>query len=168
MKKSEVISSTGKDLWLVRVTVGTKLILQNNILWRLTLHLFFFQCLLLNISYCPSSEINLSEGKSLVSIKLLFPSVLFSSIIAICASFLTSFSSLQTVLAYNPLGWKRVDIVRLPVSQSSSCSLKITLCVKQLYDGSLIRLWTETLRCMTLRDTKLSLNSFHLRMNMRP
>ncbi|EOA22308.1 hypothetical protein CARUB_v10002909mg [Capsella rubella] len=45
----------------------------------------FQQCLLLNISYCPSSEINLSDGKSLV------------------------------VLAYNPLGWKRVDIVRLPV-----------------------------------------------------
>ncbi|ESQ41355.1 hypothetical protein EUTSA_v10012546mg [Eutrema salsugineum] len=45
----------------------------------------FQQCLLLNISYCPSSEINLSEGKSLI------------------------------VLAYNPLGWKRVDIVRLPV-----------------------------------------------------
>ncbi|KAL0843066.1 hypothetical protein Bca101_016311 [Brassica carinata] len=43
------------------------------------------QCLLLNISYCPASEINLSQGKSL------------------------------TVLAYNPLGWKRVDIVRLPV-----------------------------------------------------
>ncbi|CAN8256400.1 unnamed protein product [Cochlearia groenlandica] len=45
----------------------------------------FQQCLLLNISYCPASEINLSNGKSL------------------------------TVLAYNPLGWKRVDIVRLPV-----------------------------------------------------
>ncbi|KFK25632.1 hypothetical protein AALP_AA8G139900 [Arabis alpina] len=45
----------------------------------------FQQCLLLNISYCPASEINLSSGKSL------------------------------TVLAYNPLGWKRVDIVRLPV-----------------------------------------------------
>uniref|UniRef100_A0A1J3IV57 Alpha-mannosidase n=1 Tax=Noccaea caerulescens TaxID=107243 RepID=A0A1J3IV57_NOCCA len=45
----------------------------------------FQQCLLLNISYCPASEINISDGKSLV------------------------------VLAYNPLGWKRVDIVRLPV-----------------------------------------------------
>ncbi|KAF8118095.1 hypothetical protein N665_0006s0095 [Sinapis alba] len=45
----------------------------------------FQQCLLLNISYCPASEINLSQGKSL------------------------------TVLAYNPLGWKRVDTVRLPV-----------------------------------------------------
>ncbi|CAG7879288.1 unnamed protein product [Brassica rapa] len=45
----------------------------------------FKQCLLLNISYCPASEMNLSEGKSL------------------------------TVLVYNPLGWKRVDIVRLPV-----------------------------------------------------
>ncbi|KAL1201363.1 putative alpha-mannosidase [Cardamine amara subsp. amara] len=45
----------------------------------------FQQCLLLNISYCPPSEINLSDGKSLI------------------------------VLAYNPLGWKREDIVRLPV-----------------------------------------------------
>lgn len=45
----------------------------------------FEQCLLLNISYCPPSEVGLSHGKSLV------------------------------VLVYNPLGWKRVDIIRIPV-----------------------------------------------------
>ncbi|XVF08603.1 hypothetical protein REPUB_Repub07fG0017200 [Reevesia pubescens] len=45
----------------------------------------FQQCLLLNISYCPPSEIDLSSGKKLV------------------------------VVVYNPLGWKRVDIIRIPV-----------------------------------------------------
>lgn len=46
----------------------------------------FEQCPLLNISYCPPTEANLSNGKSLV------------------------------VVAYNPLGWKRVEIIRIPVS----------------------------------------------------
>ncbi|XP_012471054.1 probable alpha-mannosidase At5g13980 [Gossypium raimondii] len=45
----------------------------------------FQQCLLLNISYCPSSEVDLSNGKNLV------------------------------VVVYNPLGWKREDIIRIPV-----------------------------------------------------
>lgn len=45
----------------------------------------FQQCLLLNISYCPSSEVDLSSGKNLV------------------------------VVVYNPLGWKREDIIRIPV-----------------------------------------------------
>ncbi|KAM7276612.1 hypothetical protein ACFE04_018478 [Oxalis oulophora] len=45
----------------------------------------FQQCPLLNISYCPASEIDLSNGKSLV------------------------------VVAYNSLGWKRNDIIRIPV-----------------------------------------------------
>ncbi|PPS19004.1 hypothetical protein GOBAR_AA01555 [Gossypium barbadense] len=43
------------------------------------------KCLLLNISYCPSSEVDLSNGKNLV------------------------------VVVYNPLGWKREDIIRIPV-----------------------------------------------------
>ncbi|KAG8496550.1 hypothetical protein CXB51_007628 [Gossypium anomalum] len=43
------------------------------------------KCLLLNISYCPSSEADLSNGKNLV------------------------------VVVYNPLGWKREDIIRIPV-----------------------------------------------------
>ncbi|KAJ9683167.1 hypothetical protein PVL29_018952 [Vitis rotundifolia] len=44
------------------------------------------QCPLLNISYCPPSEAVLSDGKSLV------------------------------VVIYNPLGWKREEVVRIPVS----------------------------------------------------
>ncbi|KAF6169657.1 hypothetical protein GIB67_004049 [Kingdonia uniflora] len=46
-------------------------------------------CPLLNISYCPPSETNLSPGKSLV------------------------------VVVYNPLGWKRGDIIRIPVISDS-------------------------------------------------
>ncbi|XP_054805405.1 probable alpha-mannosidase At5g13980 isoform X2 [Prosopis cineraria] len=45
----------------------------------------FHQCPLLNISYCPASEVNLSNGKNLV------------------------------VVVYNPLGWKREDVIRIPV-----------------------------------------------------
>ncbi|KAK4784826.1 hypothetical protein SAY86_019194 [Trapa natans] len=46
----------------------------------------FSQCQLLNISYCPVTEKDIPEGKSLV------------------------------VVAYNPLGWNRTDIVRIPVN----------------------------------------------------
>ncbi|KAJ6710880.1 ALPHA-MANNOSIDASE [Salix koriyanagi] len=46
----------------------------------------FQQCPLLNISYCPPSEADLSGGKSLV------------------------------VVVYNPLGWKREEVIRIPVS----------------------------------------------------
>lgn len=49
----------------------------------------FQQCPLLNISYCPPSEANFSNGKSLV------------------------------IIAYNPLGWKREDIIRIPVSSEN-------------------------------------------------
>ncbi|XP_051115211.1 probable alpha-mannosidase At5g13980 [Andrographis paniculata] len=45
----------------------------------------FKQCPLLNISYCPPTEVDLSPGKKLV------------------------------VLVYNSLGWKRSDVVRIPV-----------------------------------------------------
>ncbi|KVI06110.1 Galactose mutarotase-like domain-containing protein [Cynara cardunculus var. scolymus] len=45
----------------------------------------FQECPLLNISYCPSSEADLSSGKKLV------------------------------VVVYNSLGWKRYDVIRLPV-----------------------------------------------------
>ncbi|XP_047949898.1 probable alpha-mannosidase At5g13980 isoform X2 [Salvia hispanica] len=45
----------------------------------------FNQCPLLNISYCPATEIDLSVGKKLA------------------------------VLVYNPLGWKRTSVVRIPV-----------------------------------------------------
>ncbi|XP_050383972.1 alpha-mannosidase At3g26720-like [Argentina anserina] len=46
----------------------------------------FEQCPLLNVSYCPPSEAVLSDGKSLV------------------------------VVIYNPLGWKREEVIRIPVS----------------------------------------------------
>ncbi|KHN31257.1 Lysosomal alpha-mannosidase [Glycine soja] len=42
-------------------------------------------CPLLNISYCPASEVDFSNGKNLV------------------------------IVVYNPLGWKREDIIRIPV-----------------------------------------------------
>ncbi|XP_047341830.1 probable alpha-mannosidase At5g13980 isoform X2 [Impatiens glandulifera] len=45
----------------------------------------FQECPLLNISYCPATEVNISHGKKL------------------------------TVVVYNPLGWKREDIVKIPV-----------------------------------------------------
>ncbi|XP_044502294.1 probable alpha-mannosidase At5g13980 [Mangifera indica] len=45
----------------------------------------FQQCPLLNISYCPASEIDLSHGKNLI------------------------------IVFYNSLGWKRDDVIRIPV-----------------------------------------------------
>lgn len=45
----------------------------------------FEQCTLLNISYCPPSEIDLSKGKNLV------------------------------IVVYNPLGWRRTDVVKIPI-----------------------------------------------------
>uniref|UniRef100_A0A2P2LJ09 alpha-mannosidase n=2 Tax=Rhizophora mucronata TaxID=61149 RepID=A0A2P2LJ09_RHIMU len=45
----------------------------------------FQQCPLLNISYCPASEVDLTNEKSLV------------------------------VVVYNSLGWKRKDVIRIPV-----------------------------------------------------
>ncbi|KAF8400067.1 hypothetical protein HHK36_015942 [Tetracentron sinense] len=44
-----------------------------------------YDCPLLNISYCPPSEVDLSNGKNLV------------------------------VVVYNSLGWKREDVIRIPV-----------------------------------------------------
>ncbi|XP_009415848.2 probable alpha-mannosidase At5g13980 isoform X1 [Musa acuminata AAA Group] len=49
----------------------------------------FEQCPLLNISYCPPSEVDLSLGKKMI------------------------------VLVYNSLGWKRNDIIRIPVISES-------------------------------------------------
>ncbi|XP_024023141.1 probable alpha-mannosidase At5g13980 isoform X2 [Morus notabilis] len=45
----------------------------------------FQQCPLLNISYCPSSEVDLSKGNNLV------------------------------IVVYNPLGWRRNDVVKIPI-----------------------------------------------------
>ncbi|XP_056696482.1 alpha-mannosidase isoform X2 [Spinacia oleracea] len=49
----------------------------------------FAQCPLLNISYCPSTEQEITKGKSLV------------------------------VVAYNPLGWNRTDVIRIPVDNAN-------------------------------------------------
>ncbi|KAK2656984.1 hypothetical protein Ddye_010036 [Dipteronia dyeriana] len=49
----------------------------------------FSQCPLLNISYCPPTEEDISEGKNLV------------------------------IVAYNSLGWNRTDIIRIPVKDSN-------------------------------------------------
>ncbi|KAK7252975.1 hypothetical protein RIF29_37311 [Crotalaria pallida] len=48
----------------------------------------FSQCQLLNISYCPPTEESIPEGKSLV------------------------------LVVYNPLGWNRTDILRIPVNDA--------------------------------------------------
>ncbi|KAI3867761.1 hypothetical protein MKX03_013537 [Papaver bracteatum] len=49
----------------------------------------FDQCPLLNISYCPPAEVDFTKEKSLV------------------------------IVVYNPLGWKREDIVRIPIISES-------------------------------------------------
>ncbi|CAK9156992.1 unnamed protein product [Ilex paraguariensis] len=49
----------------------------------------FSQCQLLNISFCPPTEEDIPEGKSLV------------------------------VVAYNPLGWNRTDIIKIPVDDAN-------------------------------------------------
>ncbi|XP_027344930.1 alpha-mannosidase isoform X2 [Abrus precatorius] len=49
----------------------------------------FAQCQLLNISYCPLTEDSIPQAKSLV------------------------------VVVYNPLGWNRTDIVRIPVNDAN-------------------------------------------------
>ncbi|TKY55925.1 Alpha-mannosidase protein [Spatholobus suberectus] len=54
-----------------------------------TLASTFAQCQLLNISYCPPTEYNIPEAKSLV------------------------------VVVYNPIGWNRTDIVKIPVNDAN-------------------------------------------------
>ncbi|XP_039159660.1 alpha-mannosidase [Eucalyptus grandis] len=49
----------------------------------------FSQCQLLNISFCPATEEDIPDGKSLV------------------------------VVAYNSLGWNRTDVIRIPVTDSN-------------------------------------------------
>ncbi|CAA2983802.1 alpha-mannosidase [Olea europaea subsp. europaea] len=51
--------------------------------------MIFSQCQLLNISFCPPTEANIPQGQNLV------------------------------VVAYNPLGWERTDIVRIPVNDQN-------------------------------------------------
>ncbi|GAU38122.1 hypothetical protein TSUD_318090 [Trifolium subterraneum] len=49
----------------------------------------YTECPLLNISYCPASEADFSDGKNLV------------------------------IVVYNPLGWKREDVIRIPVANEN-------------------------------------------------
>ncbi|XP_057965070.1 alpha-mannosidase [Malania oleifera] len=51
--------------------------------------LTFSQCQLLNISFCPPTEEDIPEGKSLV------------------------------VVAYNPLGWSRTDVIKIPITNTN-------------------------------------------------
>ncbi|KAJ4833502.1 hypothetical protein Tsubulata_007999 [Turnera subulata] len=69
----------------------------------------FQQCPLLNISYCPPSEAVLANGKTLV------------------------------VVAYNPLGWKREEVIRIPVSvYIFSSSLVMTISTPKAYEKCFI------------------------------
>ncbi|KAL0344190.1 UNVERIFIED_CONTAM: Alpha-mannosidase [Sesamum angustifolium] len=60
--------------------------------YALRLSIGYKECPLLNISYCPPSEANFSDGKSLV------------------------------IIAYNPLGWRRVEVIRIPEGRSNLSS----------------------------------------------
>ena len=51
----------GYDIFLVELIICMKC---------LFIYLLFFQCPLLNISYCPATEVDLSVGKKIVSIIL--------------------------------------------------------------------------------------------------
>ncbi|KAG8385026.1 hypothetical protein BUALT_Bualt04G0180100 [Buddleja alternifolia] len=80
----------------------------------------FEQCPLLNISYCPPSEINLSNGKNLI------------------------------VVVYNALGWKREDIIRIPV----------------MYEDVTVRDSTGRVlesQVLPLSDTHVSLRNYHVK-----
>ncbi|KAI3714515.1 hypothetical protein L6452_21471 [Arctium lappa] len=57
----------------------------------------------MNISYCPLFKADLSSGKKLVS-------EMFSVVASPC----------KVVVVYNSLGWKRSDIIRLPVVSENS------------------------------------------------
>ncbi|PIN24224.1 Glycosyl hydrolase, family 38 - alpha-mannosidase [Handroanthus impetiginosus] len=80
----------------------------------------FQQCPLLNISYCPASEIDLSTGKNLI------------------------------VVVYNSLGWKREDVIRIPVMQED-----VTV-----RDSAGRALESQLL---PLSDTHVSLRNYHVK-----
>ncbi|XP_071914762.1 alpha-mannosidase At3g26720 isoform X1 [Coffea arabica] len=83
----------------------------------------FEQCPLLNISYCPPTEANLLNGKSLV------------------------------VVAYNPIGWKRVEIIRIPVSSQGL--------IVQDSDGREIES-----QLIPISSASLSTRNYHLKGNL--
>ncbi|CAN1827021.1 Alpha-mannosidase At3g26720 [Linum perenne] len=81
-------------------------------------HLFIYIsfCPLLNISYCPPSESVLSDGQSLV------------------------------VVAYNPLGWKREEVIRIPVTSEE---VKVHDSNGKVIESQLLPLLNATLRVRT-------------------
>ncbi|KAL3813940.1 hypothetical protein ACJIZ3_015208 [Penstemon smallii] len=80
----------------------------------------FQQCPLLNISYCPPSEISLSNGKDLV------------------------------VIVYNALGWKREDIIRIPVMYED---ITVRDSAGRILESQLL----------PLSDTHVSLRNYHVK-----
>lgn len=80
----------------------------------------FQQCPLLNISYCPPSEAVLNDGKSLV------------------------------VVVYNPLGWKREEVVRIPVSSHELIVLDL--------DGKEIES-----QLLPIFDSSLNMRNYHVK-----
>lgn len=78
----------------------------------------FQQCPLMNVSYCPASEADLSKGKNLV------------------------------LVVYNPLGWRRVDIIRIPVSSKDVTVLD--------FEGKEI-----DSQLLPVSDVHMGLRSFH-------
>ncbi|KAL6494430.1 hypothetical protein OROGR_031230 [Orobanche gracilis] len=72
----------------------------------------FSQCPLLNISYCPSTEVDLSQGKKIVS-------RVFAVDLSLCHLVEKRRTTPQAVVVYNSLGWKRTEVVRLPVNNEN-------------------------------------------------
>ncbi|XP_011098966.1 probable alpha-mannosidase At5g13980 isoform X1 [Sesamum indicum] len=80
----------------------------------------FQQCPLLNISYCPPSEIDLSNRKNLV------------------------------VVIYNALGWKREDVIRIPVMHED---IAVRDSAGRVIESQLV----------PLSDTHVSLRNYHVK-----
>ncbi|KAL2455897.1 Glycosyl hydrolase family 38 protein [Forsythia ovata] len=83
----------------------------------------FQQCPLLNISYCPPSEANLTDEKSLI------------------------------IIAYNPLGWKRKEIIRIPVS--SECLIVLDSTGKEIES-----------QLLPLSNVSLRTRHYHVKVNL--
>ncbi|KAK4417954.1 putative alpha-mannosidase [Sesamum alatum] len=80
----------------------------------------FQQCPLLNISYCPPSEMDLSNGKNLI------------------------------VVIYNALGWKREDVIRIPVMYED---IAVRDSAGRVLESQLV----------PLSDTHVSLRNYHVK-----
>ncbi|KAI3929712.1 hypothetical protein MKX01_025880 [Papaver californicum] len=78
----------------------------------------FVQCPLLNISYCPPSEADFTKEKSLVGLTKDLFFLRDRLIITKFSHFYFGFL-FQVIVVYNPLGWKREDVVRVPIISES-------------------------------------------------